>query len=86
MYIHVPFLLNITIYPKRGHGGPKGTILDRVPTHLRAQSHLHTGQYTDVNQPRIPVFGQGRKPSEHRENIHTHGEGRNQTPNRGDAR
>ncbi|KAK3554677.1 hypothetical protein QTP70_032666 [Hemibagrus guttatus] len=70
-----------------------GYTLDGVPTHLRVHSFTHTithyVQFRDANQPTMHVFGNRstwRKPPRHGENMqtpHTHGGGRNRTPNHG---
>ncbi|KAK3554357.1 hypothetical protein QTP70_022589, partial [Hemibagrus guttatus] len=50
-----------------------GYTLDGVPTHRRAHTHTlsYYGQFKDANQPTMHVFGPGREPPRHRENMQT---------------
>ncbi|KAK3508268.1 hypothetical protein QTP70_018018 [Hemibagrus guttatus] len=71
-----------------------GYTLDGVPTHRRADilSFTHYGQFRDANQPTMHVFGLGEETGVSGGNpqgmrrtckFHTHGGGRNRTPNPG---
>ncbi|KAK3551371.1 hypothetical protein QTP70_016656, partial [Hemibagrus guttatus] len=69
-----------------------GYTLDGVPTHRRVHTHTHYGQFRDANQPTMHVFGPGEVTGVPGENprgtgrtckLHTHGGGRNRTPNPG---
>ncbi|KAK3547059.1 hypothetical protein QTP86_009570 [Hemibagrus guttatus] len=44
---------------------------DGVPTHRRAHTHIHSGQFRDSSQPRSMSLDCGRKPTKHRENMQT---------------
>ncbi|KAK3544016.1 hypothetical protein QTP70_034018, partial [Hemibagrus guttatus] len=75
-----------------------GYTLDGVPTHRRAHTlsfthaFTHYGQFRDANQPTMHVFGPGEETGVPGGNprgtgrtckLHTHGGGRNRTPNPG---